>query len=82
MNDWRDEIYEAHFEKALTRLRNRKDDDPDFDAEKIRRELEFAYIEQGNDWVGRGEIADISLNASIAATEAFLAGEPNSGQDT
>ena len=47
--------------------------DPDRARHTIRGILKGLYIRQGNDWTGRGAIADAGLEASIAAYECILA---------
>jgi hypothetical protein len=46
---------------------------PNFNIGDLERLLDTAYTRAGNDWVGRGAVADIVNAATIAAYEHTLA---------
>jgi hypothetical protein len=71
--DWRDAKYEEVYSDTLRGLERRRQHDACFsiaDAEGVLRHL---YIQDGNDWTGRGEVQDLLLAATIAAYESFIA---------
>lgn len=71
--DWRDVKYDEVFSDTLAGLERRRHHDAAFvvsDAEGVLRDL---YVQDGNDWGGRGEVQDIILAATIAAYECFIA---------
>lgn len=70
---WKETAYDSSYETTLANLVRRRAEDPDFSPEKARGILQHLYIQDGNDWGGRGELQDLQLQAMIAAHEAFIA---------
>lgn len=70
--DWRDAKYEETFEQELLGLERRCSLDSSCTVEDIEGTLRHLYHMQGSDWVGRGELQDLILQATIAAHEAFI----------
>ncbi len=70
--DWQDEKQQEVFEGTLKGLEARKRKDPKFTLETAQAELNHFYIQDGNNWLGRGELGDIVISATIAAYEHFI----------
>ena len=69
--DWRDIKYRETFEQELRGLERRRARDCAIaDLEGV---LQHLYQMDGADWVGRGEVQDITMAATIAAYERFIA---------
>lgn len=73
MEDYREKIYEDTLNNVCKEMRLRKQNDPQFTKEELEGVLRSLYVDQGNDWVGRGEIRDIINEATICACELVLA---------
>jgi hypothetical protein len=71
--DWRDIKYRKIFDEELLGLSRRRSSDPNCTVEDLEGVLEHLYIMDGADWAGRGEVQDITLAATIAAYEQFIA---------
>ncbi len=71
-DDWREVTYNEVFENICHDLELRREEQG-FGIDEVRRQLEGLYIQQGSDWTGRGEVARITLNATVAAFEHTLA---------
>lgn len=63
-----DEIYEKTFDQLEYRYRH----DASFSVRELEQQLETFYVDQGNDWTGRGLPGEMVQSATVAATEAFL----------
>ena len=72
-DDWRDVKYREIFDQELRGLFRRREADPHCAPEDIEGVLEHLYIMDGADWYGRGEVQDITMAATIAAYEHFIA---------
>jgi hypothetical protein len=70
--DWKEVKYEIVFEACLRGLERQREIDPCFTPESVQGVLSHLYIQDGNDWGGRGELQDIQIQATIAAYELFL----------
>lgn len=70
---WKETAYDVTYEATMTSLARRRAEDADFSPDKARGILQHLYIQDGNDWAGRGELQDLQLQAMIAAHEAFIA---------
>jgi hypothetical protein len=71
--DWRDILYTKTFDQEVLGLIRRRESDPNCgpaDAEGI---LQGLYVMDGADWLGRGEVQDITMAATIAAYEHIIA---------
>ncbi|HOX92283.1 MAG TPA: hypothetical protein PLC54_05130 [Spirochaetales bacterium] len=71
--EWRETAYCKSYDSTLTSLRRRREEDPSFGIVQLRALLDNLYIQDGNDWVGRGELQDIAMQATLDAHESFLA---------
>lgn len=78
-----DQKYHEIYEKTLDQLEYRLRNEADFSVESLRRQLETFYVDEGNDWAGRGLPGEVVKSATIAATEAFLMhlGDSDSARD-
>ncbi len=61
------EVFDATFAQLTLRRRLKQ-----LSLEECRKLLETEYINQGNDWVGRGSLQEIVSSATIAAYEVFI----------
>lgn len=78
--DWRELKYQETLKDELRGLKRRREADPGCKVEDIEGTLRHLYHTEGADWLGRGEVQDIILAATIAAYELFVsewkAGKP------
>lgn len=70
--DWRQKKYDEVYEQELRGLERRRSEDPACTLADLEATLRHMYASQGADWVGRGELQDTIMNASIAAWESFI----------
>ena len=70
---WRDVKYQEVFEEELRGLDRRRKSDPLCTVKDIEGILQNLYIMDGADWYGRGDVQDVTMAATIAAYEHFLA---------
>ena len=71
--DWKNKKYEDVFEEELRGLLRRREADPLCKPGDLEGILQNLYIMDGADWYGRGEVQDITMAATIAAYEHFIA---------
>lgn len=64
--------YNEIYEKTFDQLEYRYNHDESFSVRELEQQLETFYVDQGNDWTGRGLPGEMVKSATIAATEAFL----------
>ena len=69
---WMGLKYDETFAETLRSLERRRAEDPAFTLEDARGVLKHMYVNDGNDWGGRGELQDIVLKAIIDAHESFI----------
>jgi hypothetical protein len=72
--DWRDALYQKTFDDEYRGLQRRCASDKNCGADDLRGMLRRFYEVEGSDWIGRGEVQNITLAATIAAYESFLRG--------
>ncbi|PKL24666.1 MAG: hypothetical protein CVV47_09540 [Spirochaetae bacterium HGW-Spirochaetae-3] len=70
--DWKETAYDDNYEKTLVSLERRRADDTAFSIADAEGVLKHLYAQDGNDWVGRGELQDIVMQATIDAYERFV----------
>ncbi|MDR1073727.1 MAG: hypothetical protein LBL45_08655 [Treponema sp.] len=70
--DWRELTYNKTFEQEVRGLERRRASTA-CAIEEIESLLESLYNLDGDNWIGRGEVQDIVMAATIAAHEHFLA---------
>ena len=71
--DWRDAKYQEVFSGTIRGLERRRQNDALFSIPDAEGVLHHLYIQDGNDWAGRGELQDLIVAATIAAYESFIA---------
>ena len=71
--EWKDIKYEEIFEQEIRGLERRRKADPRCTVKDIEGVLQHLYIMDGADWYGRGDVQDITMAATIAAHEYFIA---------
>ncbi|NBF40055.1 MAG: hypothetical protein GVY14_06525 [Spirochaetes bacterium] len=67
-----EEKFNEIYEKTFDQLEYRWNHDDDFSVKDLERQLQTFYVDEGNDWAGRGLPGQVVKSATIAATEAFL----------
>ncbi|MDR2741332.1 MAG: hypothetical protein LBB98_04170 [Treponema sp.] len=70
--NWREAKYEETLQEELRGLRRRREADPRCAIEDLEGTLRHLYHMDGADWLGRGQVQDITLAATIAAYELFI----------
>lgn len=70
---WKKIKYDDVFEQEFRGLQRRREADPGCTVQDIERVLQNLYIMEGADSYGRGGVQDISITATIAAFECFIA---------
>ncbi|GHT97431.1 hypothetical protein FACS1894142_1950 [Spirochaetia bacterium] len=70
---WQDIKYTETFEQEVRGLERRRASDASCRVEDLEGTLLHLYHMDGADWVGRGEVQDIIMAATIAAYESFIA---------
>lgn len=73
LRDWEERRFDEIFDQTMHHLKQLRAHDPGFNLEKLKGMLEAEYVNQGNDWAGRGEVGNISSEATIAAYQQYLA---------
>jgi hypothetical protein len=71
--DWRETKYREILEEELRGLERRRESDPSCTVGDLEGVLLHLYHMDGADWIGRGDVQDITLAATIAAYEQFIA---------
>jgi hypothetical protein len=69
--DWRDEKYTEVYNETITSLERRRSLG-NLTLAELEGVLTALYVQDGNDWTGRGALQDTVLGATIAAHEHFL----------
>ncbi|WP_425446341.1 hypothetical protein [Dethiothermospora halolimnae] len=73
LEEFKKEKYNTTFDNVYSNLNYQRNNDPKYTIEKLEALLESLYTSQGNDWIGKGEIKEVTNNATIAACEQVLA---------
>lgn len=68
-NSWDEETYEHVFEDICDYIEKRKQDDPTFTLDELKKMIDEAYQRRGMDWIGKGQLQFIIESATIAAFE-------------
>ena len=71
MNDWQEDKYSQIFNEELYALEKRLK--AGAAIEELEAVLQYLYISDGCNWIGRGEVQDITMAATIAAYECCIA---------
>ena len=71
--DWEEQGFNEIFYQTIHHIERLMEHDDSFSLEKLKGMLEAEYTHQGNDWAGRGEVGNISSEATIAAYQQIIA---------
>ncbi len=71
LNDWEDSFYDKVFTETLNKLSYRREKTP-ASLQDMKDTLASLYVLEGNNWIGRGLVGDITSAATIAAYEHFI----------
>ena len=71
--DWPQRKHAEVFDRVCLDLERRRARDPAFTPAELEGLLKTAYVNQGNDWVGKGAVSETLQAATIAAYEHDLA---------
>ncbi|NIZ46399.1 hypothetical protein PVA44_06145 [Entomospira nematocerorum] len=71
-SDWEIQCFEDIFDAVYATIQKRREVDTSFVIEDLERQLEDLYLLDGHDWLGRGRVADLDMEASIAAMQQYL----------
>ncbi len=69
---WIEQAYDDTYRGMLCTLEHRRRSDPGFGVDEARSVLHQLYVQDGNDWIGRGELGDVVMRATIDAYEGFV----------
>jgi len=69
---WMQSKYEETYSETIVSLKRHRAEDPGFTIEDARGVLGHLYVNDGNNWVGRGELQDIIVRATIDAYEQYI----------
>ncbi|MFP3040442.1 hypothetical protein LQZ19_01355 [Treponema primitia] len=70
---WQDTLYTKTFDQEVLGLERRRAADPSCTVADVDGILQGLYVMDGADWLGRGEVGDITMAATIAAYEHIIA---------
>ena len=59
------------YDKIYYSVKDQLQNDPKYTFEHLEAFLDSLYVNEGNDWYGRGELFQVKINAQIAAAEAL-----------
>ncbi|WP_010261014.1 hypothetical protein [Treponema primitia] len=71
--NWQDTLYTKTFDQEVLGLERRRAVDPSCTIADVDGILQGLYVQDGADWLGRGEVGDITMAATIAAYEHIIA---------
>jgi hypothetical protein len=71
--EWREIKYRETFDQEIRGLQRRRESDPGCTVEDLEGTLASLYVMDGADWIGRGEVQDVIMAATIAAYEQVIA---------
>jgi len=69
---WREVTYNNKFDGTVKFIRNMRQNDPTFTINDLEGMLQSEYAREGLAWDGRGEVVEISIQATIAAIQQEL----------
>lgn len=61
--------YGVTYRDEIVGILRRKENNPSCSLEDLESVLDSLYIQEGNNWEGRGQIQDLILSATISAYE-------------
>ncbi|NIZ19620.1 hypothetical protein [Entomospira culicis] len=71
-SDWEIQCFEDIFDATYATIKKRRDHDPLFCLKDLEQQLEDMYLLDGHDWLGRGRVGDLDMEASIAALQQHI----------
>jgi phage-related protein len=71
--NWQEEKYQEVYEQEVRGLERRRSHDPTCTVQDVKGILTHLYNMDGSDWVGRGALQDVVMQATIAAYEHVIA---------
>ena len=69
ITDWRELTYRDAFNNAVIYVKNMWKNDPGFTLNDMEAMLQSEYDRQGLAWDGRGEVVELTIEATIAGME-------------
>jgi hypothetical protein len=72
ITDWRELTYRDAFNNAVIYVKNMRKKDPSFTLNDLEAMLQSEYDRQGLAWEGRGEVVELSIEATIAGMQQEL----------
>ncbi len=69
ITDWRELTYRDAFNNAVIYVKNMRKNDPGFTLNDMEAMLQSEYDRQGLAWDGRGEVVELTIEATIAGME-------------
>jgi len=69
ITDWRELTYKEAFNNAVIYVKNMRENDPGFTLKDMEAMLQSEYDRQGLAWDGRGEVVELTIEATIAGME-------------
>jgi len=70
--EWESIAYKQIFEEETLGLERRRAHDGNLSIDELENILQSLYVNDGNNYVGRGPVGDIMMAATIAAYEQFI----------
>lgn len=70
--EWIRSKYDETFRDTVSSLERRRAEDKGFSPDDAKGVLKHLYVSDGNNWIGRGELQDTIMQATIDAYEAFI----------
>ncbi|OPL08216.1 MAG: hypothetical protein AVO33_01545 [delta proteobacterium ML8_F1] len=64
--------YDETFERIYVNFKYQLENDKNFGLSELKKLLETYHTYEGHDWIGRGELKNISIGATIAALSRLL----------
>ncbi len=72
MEDELQKQYDEAFDAMYQAMMLRKKEDKSFTRRELKELLDNMYLNEGHNWIGRGEAVQMRLAAGIAACETIL----------
>lgn len=72
ITSWRETAYNNKFDSTVKFIRNMRNTDSSFSIKDLEGMLQSEYDREGLAWDGRGEVVEISIQATIAAMQQEL----------
>jgi isopentenyl-diphosphate delta-isomerase len=73
ITDWRETTYKEAFNNTVVYVKNMRKSDKSFSITDLEAMLQSEYDRQGQAWDGRGEVMELSIEATIAGMQQEIA---------